>query len=425
MIYLTNINLSKNELQNAVIQPLATAPAGAKAGQIYFNSTSKKIMQYDGTAWKTVGMIVEASDTNGYIKVDGVDLKVYDDAALNEAIEAILDGETIDSFADVEEALGGKVDKVTGKGLSTNDYDNEEKGKVAAAYEHSQEDHAPANAQENVIEIVKVNGSALTPDASKAVDVQVPTDTSDLTNGAGFIDKTVADLVNYYKKTETYTQTEVDALIAAINQFQYVVSNSAATTPDVAKYEGTQGTLAPSAATMYKIYLVPVATTVGNKHTEYITVRSGSEGSYTYAWEKFGDTEIDLSNYLQKNGEAKDLVLSFSQAASRVLPTSTETLAVIIGKIVKYLNDLDDVAFSGSYNDLTDTPDLVQYKTATITAGGTSATVQVTGQIVNVTVVDATTGEQVIANVVIGASSVAVSIAAAYTNNLTITVYYI
>ena len=34
----------------------------------------------------------------------------------------------------------------------------------------------------NIIEIVKVNGSPLTPDANKAVDVTVPTATSDLTN---------------------------------------------------------------------------------------------------------------------------------------------------------------------------------------------------------------------------------------------------
>lgn len=34
----------------------------------------------------------------------------------------------------------------------------------------------------NIIETVKVNGTALTPDANKAVDVTVPTSTSDLTN---------------------------------------------------------------------------------------------------------------------------------------------------------------------------------------------------------------------------------------------------
>lgn len=39
----------------------------------------------------------------------------------------------------------------------------------------------------NVIEVVKVNGTALTPDVNKAVDVTVPTKVSDLTNDSGFI----------------------------------------------------------------------------------------------------------------------------------------------------------------------------------------------------------------------------------------------
>lgn len=78
MIYLTNINLSQNELQNAVIQPLATAPANPKLGQIYCNSTSSRIMWYNGTAWVTVGVVVESSETNGKIKVDGVEMTVYE-----------------------------------------------------------------------------------------------------------------------------------------------------------------------------------------------------------------------------------------------------------------------------------------------------------------------------------------------------------
>ena len=46
--FLVNLDLSKNELQNAVIQPLATAPANPKFGQIYTNSTDKVIYQFDG-----------------------------------------------------------------------------------------------------------------------------------------------------------------------------------------------------------------------------------------------------------------------------------------------------------------------------------------------------------------------------------------
>lgn len=58
-----------------------------------------------------------------------------------------------------------KVDKVEGKGLSTNDYTTEEKTKLEGI---------TSGAQVNVIETVKVNGVALTP-ADKAVDVTVPT----------------------------------------------------------------------------------------------------------------------------------------------------------------------------------------------------------------------------------------------------------
>lgn len=61
--------------------------------------------------------------------------------------------------------IDGKVDKVTGKGLSTNDYTNDDKTKL---------DGIAAGAQVNVIESVKVNGIALGIDG-KAVDVAVPT----------------------------------------------------------------------------------------------------------------------------------------------------------------------------------------------------------------------------------------------------------
>ena len=82
-------------------------------------------------------------------------------------------------------AIGNKVDKVSGKGLSTNDLTDTLKSNYDAAYSHSQSDHAPSTAQANVIEIVKVNGTALTP-SSKAVDITVPTKVSQLTNDSGF-----------------------------------------------------------------------------------------------------------------------------------------------------------------------------------------------------------------------------------------------
>ena len=49
--FLTDIDLTKNELQNAVLQVLATAPSAPVEGQVYYNSTDHTAYQYNGVAW--------------------------------------------------------------------------------------------------------------------------------------------------------------------------------------------------------------------------------------------------------------------------------------------------------------------------------------------------------------------------------------
>jgi len=49
--FLTSVDFSKNEIQNAVAQVLSAAPAGAVPGQFYFNSTSGKLEYRGATAW--------------------------------------------------------------------------------------------------------------------------------------------------------------------------------------------------------------------------------------------------------------------------------------------------------------------------------------------------------------------------------------
>lgn len=48
---LNNLDLSKNQLLNAAIQNLATAPANPVQGLVYYNTVAKRLYYYNGTQW--------------------------------------------------------------------------------------------------------------------------------------------------------------------------------------------------------------------------------------------------------------------------------------------------------------------------------------------------------------------------------------
>jgi len=62
--YLNNLDLNKNQLQNAVIQVLGTAPTNPVSGQIYYNSSDNYVYYYNGTAWTSFAGDIEEITTS-------------------------------------------------------------------------------------------------------------------------------------------------------------------------------------------------------------------------------------------------------------------------------------------------------------------------------------------------------------------------
>ena len=69
--FLSNIDLSKNEIQNAVWHKLNAVPSNPKEGQYYYDTNNKRLKYYNGTAWITVGEYADKLTTARTITFGG------------------------------------------------------------------------------------------------------------------------------------------------------------------------------------------------------------------------------------------------------------------------------------------------------------------------------------------------------------------
>ena len=213
-------------------------------------------------------------------------------------------------IAKVKEALGGKVDKVTGKGLSTNDLTTE----LKKGYDSAVTDVAnlkKVGAEKNTIVGIKVNGTVQTPDSNRQVDIAVPTDSdiaakvegygyqtesqvNTLITGKGY--QTAGQVDDAIVKKGYQTAAQVNTLITG-KGYQTSAQVQDAINESLSGITGIDIQVVESLPTTGKkgvIYLVAHAHGDKDNYDEYVWVASKS------AYEKIGNTDIDLSGYVQK-----------------------------------------------------------------------------------------------------------------------------
>lgn len=64
MKQLVALGMNKNEIQNVVVQVLASDPSSPVTGQVYYNSATKRLRQYNGATWDEYGTGAGAGDVS-------------------------------------------------------------------------------------------------------------------------------------------------------------------------------------------------------------------------------------------------------------------------------------------------------------------------------------------------------------------------
>jgi len=343
-------------------------------------------VKVDGAALTVTGKAVDiplaTTSVKGVVKVDSAISGSSENPVQNKAVSSALDG---------------KVDKVAGKGLSTEDYTTAEKNKLAgieAGAEVNQDAFAKvkvgstlveADTKTDILEIAysgpvtvtpdtsndkitigvtvdsslsgssenpvqnKVVESALSGKADKAQNLTGATKTKITYNGQGIVtagaDLVASDIpalpaskitsgeipverggtgastvsgaqtnLNVYDKSEVYTKTEVDNMVAGTG-FEIAQPTGADNHPDVNNPSPT------------KIYLVKDAqSTATDPYTEWIYIppqTSGGQGT----WEIIGETTVDLSDYYNKTETDTLLSGKVDKVAGKGLSTEDYTTA--------------------------------------------------------------------------------------------------
>lgn len=267
----TRLTAAETDITTLKTEVGTQATEGAAATGLYLDVANLNSNKLDKSGGTMTGPIVLSGAPTTDLQAS---TKKYVDDTVSTQVTALIGGapaayDTLKEVADwiatdttgtaaLTTSVANKVDKVDGKGLSTNDFTTAEKTKLAGI---------TAGAEVNTIDTVKVNGTALTPDGTKAVNILVAGGTTNGTIKVNGVDVAVTGL-----GTAAYTAATAYATAA-----QGTKANSALQEANI-----TEGTSNYCITVGTKQVLVHGLGTLAAKDTDYVipATKLGSLGSY-------------------------------------------------------------------------------------------------------------------------------------------------
>lgn len=158
---LVNKGYLDSQLQGVVHIENAETITGKKT---FKNQEGINLVNYKGTEYNIANCKLSTQLADGHGDITASPAEIDSNLYINNK-----------AVATEEYVTNNYVKKVAGKGLSTNDFDNTAKSQLETAYNYSQADHAPIDAEKNVIVGIQQNGKDLAVDSTtRKVNINTP-----------------------------------------------------------------------------------------------------------------------------------------------------------------------------------------------------------------------------------------------------------